>query len=27
MVSEAAEKSRRQTHDTFRDPIALTRWS
>jgi len=27
MVSKAAERSRRQRHDTFCDPITLMRWS
>ena len=27
MVSKAAERSRRQRHDTFCDPISLMRWS
>jgi len=27
IVSKAAERSNRQRHDTFSDPIALTRWS
>jgi len=27
MVSKAAERSRRQRHDTFCDPIALMKWS
>jgi len=27
MVSKAAERSRRQRHGTFCDPIALMRWS
>jgi len=27
MVSKAAERSRRQRHDNFCDPMALMRWS